>query len=86
MLHFNFNVLPNIFFPKHADIFINTHTDGCSCFSSMRYLGEDQTVLLANGSENYGSTAAALALLQHTDTQVVCVCVCVSPHTFVYKD
>lgn len=43
----------------------------------MRYLGEDQTLFLANGSEDYGSTAALLALLQHIYTQVVCVCVCV---------
>lgn len=49
----------------------------------MRYLGEDQTLFLANGSEDYGSTAALLALLQHIYTQVVCVCVCVRAQTFV---
>lgn len=46
----------------------------------MRYLGEDQTLFLANGSEDYGSTAALLALLQHIYTQVVCVCVFVCVH------
>lgn len=49
----------------------------------MRYLGDDQTLFLANGSEDYGSTAALLALLQHIYTQVVCVCVCVRAQTFV---
>ena len=54
-----------------------THTDSDSWFSSTRSLGEDQTLFLANGSEDYGSTAALLALLQHIYTEVVCVCVCV---------
>lgn len=63
----------------HADIQINTHTQKERWFLLffLRYLGEDQTVFLANGSENYRSNAAPLALLQHTDTRVLCVTVCV---------
>lgn len=32
-------------------------------------------MFLHNGSENYRSNAAPLALFQYTDTQVLCVCV-----------
>ena len=72
---FNFKHAHDHYFSSNMQTCTYTHTDSDSWFSSTRSLGEDQTLFLANGSEDYGSTAALLALLQHIYTEVVCVCV-----------